>query len=439
MTLLRLWTLMLCLALLEGCAGEPTQPDPQPATATRPEVTTDPTPRPRGTLPLSNDQRRAFLRTYAPIILKAADEAAPKHVGQDWLTNFFFDGDRDLSNNKAHWSRELRDWIAGATGQASWQLRPTLYTALIEFQAGETKSLVLLYHLYHAKQRGSIHDWERVELRLDNVVGGPGEGERVAYAALTEHSIHRRIAPPKPGQRLVVWQAPWSKLRSGSAAQDLRKAELRGLAGAASDLRASEPSGTKLARIELAGLGSVPFHYAFAPGSVSFLGRSPQVLTQSSAAGLAAASASAPSWDQVRVLGYELQDLADVLPTHLDAQSWSSPTSIELQSPVRDAEGQVTIPPGLTKFYVRARDSQDPDEKRKGYPWKHWFWGTYDLDGKGWTRAWIESLPGHLRQHDYFAHEGRAGRLGAWLRGGSGWWRPEQGGFDGRWSALFED
>ena len=38
---------------------------------------------------------------------------------------------------------------------------------------GDDKSIVLLYHVYHAKQATTIHDWERIE---SIVVLAPGSG-----------------------------------------------------------------------------------------------------------------------------------------------------------------------------------------------------------------------------------------------------------------------
>jgi len=401
--------------LLGGCVSEPVAPRVARAS-------------PQSRSLLSDEARRAFLWAYAPIVLKAADERAPKHVGQDWLTNFFFDGDRDLANNKARWSRELRRWVAGDAALSGWAIRPTIYSALIEFaDAGGGKSLVLLYHLYHAKQQGSIHDWERVELRLDEVAGGPGRGERVAYALVTEHSTHRRVESPPPGQRLVVWQAPWSK--GGPA----RKAELRAVSSDLTQLSAEAP-----AEVEVSGLGPQPFHYLFAPPGTAALGRQVETIGQERARELVAVGGR-PQTGEVRVLAYELQDLADVLPTHLDPRSWRDEVRVSLETPVRDSAGRVTIPAGETRFLFRARDTQDPGEARKGYPWKHWFWGTYALGGKGWTREWIEGLAGPLAQHDYFAHDGGPERSGQWLRHESGWWRASQGGWDGRWQGLFPD
>ena len=50
---------------------------------------------------LTNDQRRAYLNYYAPIILKRADENNNKQ-GRDWITNFDFDQDGNFGLGGAH-------------------------------------------------------------------------------------------------------------------------------------------------------------------------------------------------------------------------------------------------------------------------------------------------------------------------------------------------
>ncbi|MBL4844909.1 MAG: hypothetical protein JKY65_05225 [Planctomycetes bacterium] len=426
---------VLLLASLCGCASEP-------GSAPLPSQPVSRTPRTEPWV-LSNESRRAFLRHYAPVIFKQADERAPKHAGHDWITNFFFDGDRNLANNKKSWSRDLVRWIAGDPKTASWSLRPTLYTALIEFGSPDEKSLVLLYHVYHTKQRGSIHDWERVELRLDGVQPTPGHGERVAYAVVTEHSTHHpaateTLAVPGP---LWLWQAPWSG-KTGP-----RKAELRYVRRTRGPAKAREhtprrdffsPGAKQEARVEVEELGPRPVHYVFSLG-----GRrgfpSLAALTNRTGESLTAGTDQPVPLRAVKFIEYELQDLADVLPTHLDPVSWKGELQISLSSAVLNEDGSQAIPPGPTRFLFRARDEQDEDEKRKGYPRKHWFWGTYDLGGAGWTSEWIKSVGEPLPQHDYFAHTGLPGRAGVWLRDREGWWRAERGGFDGRWVALFAD
>ena len=131
---------------------------------------------------LTNDARRAFLYHYAPLLFIRARSGSSER-GRDWVTNFDFDRDGDFSNNKDNWE-DLDRFIAGA--RPGWDIRPTLYTGLIEFMTGERKDLVLLYHVYHAKQRGSIHDWERIEIRVNGVDAEPGAGEQVGGEDIQE-------------------------------------------------------------------------------------------------------------------------------------------------------------------------------------------------------------------------------------------------------------
>ena len=161
---------------------------------------------------LTNDARRTFLYYYAPLLFIRARSGSSER-GRDWVTNFDFDRDGDFSNNKNNWE-DLDRFIAGA--RSGWDIRPTLYTGLIEFMTGERKDLVLLYHVYHAKQRGSIHDWERVEIRVNGVDREPDAGEQVAYVVVTEHSKHNvRVFPDSDlnffetgsGMHPMIWQA----------------------------------------------------------------------------------------------------------------------------------------------------------------------------------------------------------------------------------------
>ena len=110
---------------------------------------------------LSDAERRAYLEYYSPIVFKRSNEDGHDQRGLDLVTNFDFDQDYRFSNNKRNWEQVYR-YIEGHRDVEHWRIRPTLYTALIEFmEPDETKSILLLYHIYHAKQIGSIHDWER--------------------------------------------------------------------------------------------------------------------------------------------------------------------------------------------------------------------------------------------------------------------------------------
>jgi hypothetical protein len=95
---------------------------------------------------LTNEQRRAYLNYYAPIILKRADENNNKQ-GRDWITNFDFDQDGNFSNNRVNWLNIPQYVNASANGPSAydrWRVRPTLYTSLIEYMEGGSKSVMLL-------------------------------------------------------------------------------------------------------------------------------------------------------------------------------------------------------------------------------------------------------------------------------------------------------
>lgn len=408
---------------------------------------------------LTAQQRREFLHHYSPVILKRTDEDDAARAGRDWLTNAFFDGDDDLSNNRRNWERDLSRWIQGDPALSTWDVSPTIYCALLEFFEGSRKSVVLLYHVYHAMQRGSIHDWERLELRCDDVRGGPGQGERVAYAVVTRHSLHdaaESVTEPHlvlqrtpTGSHPVLWQAQWSGLLGP------RKAELRFVLGTAAELEQARRRDRRPC-VRVSDWLRQKLSYAFVDGADATLVGSYGAarLDQASARALAAGGSGAASWNRVRAITYELQDLADLLPTHLDPRSWRDGVPVALSSGVRAEDGSAAIPPsstGFTTFLSTALDVENAGEDREGYPDKHWFWGAYLYGREGsFLDEWRRGLPGGvLRQHDYFAHDGRRstgrgaaseqGVAGRWLLERDGWHEAAKGGFDGRWTQLFQD
>ncbi len=433
---------------------------------------------------LSDQQRRDYLGYYSPIIFKNADEDPGKHAGYDWVTSFDFDRDGIYANNKENWEQIGAFAAAGGNGAAGdghdrshWRIRPTLYTALIEFMEQDRKSLVLLYHIYHAKQRGSIHDWERVEIRVDGVTGRPGSGaEAVNYAVLTQHSMHnRRLAERQPlnfmetrfGKHVMIWQAPWSGWIPPN------KAELRWVEDTFEVLD-RDNRGNGKARTAISGS---PAHravnYVFLcdcdPEAAAYW--EARNITGATASAMAAGTAGEVDWAAVPRATYELQDIADILPSHAggnrsDLHWKGSATTILLESPIRGEDGAELVPAGRQAFFAGAVDVEDRRERRSGYPRKHWFWGTYKTGRRGafTSKAFASGLPagsggrsalrgeasGHPEahgrywwQHDYFLHDGRAGdasaagESGYWLPGA--WYSAAQGGFDGRWVQLFPD
>jgi hypothetical protein len=205
------------------------------------------------------------------------------------------------------------------------------------------------------------------------------------------------------------------------------------------------------------------------------------------------AQASGSGWykekngSQVKRIVYELQDTADLMVTHYEKAGgtggccWSCGSSecefpcasgrnwtcrdvaIEVEDPLRDEAGTVVVPAGTQVFLAESCDDMSLLEGRNGYPWKHWWWGTYlyDRKGKFTSEAFAEGTPSgsygkrheangcnsckgdRWLQHDYFAHSGEVAsgdagtEKGDWLP--QGWHRAAKGGSDGRWLQVFPD
>ena len=412
---------------------------------------------------LEDHQRRAFLHYYSPIILKQADEdkSHGKHRGHDWITNFNFDRDGNFINNGRNWKEEKFKFI-DQTAHQDWQIRPTLYTALIEFMNEGEKSLILLYHVYHAMQgcipRGckdyDIHDWERIELRLDNIhPNGPNQGETIRYHVLSAHSKHtgrigghgdlhyvdnRETPQTIEGKHLLVWQAKWNGLFPQS-----RKGELRFVKDGLDDFY------NKRAKVDVSGYElEKSFHYIFVDQDAI---RTPDFfnaasITQENANSLVSGKGEYHiiRTKKTKRITYELQDLADVFPTHWvhanapdTNRNWTGKTTsvaIEQKLMSTITGTPITVPVGIQEFLRQARNGD-----RKGYPQKHWFWGTYFWGKKrDWTNEAYEVRNRVWSQHDYYTHSGEIHLgPGGWLP--EGWHLRENGGFDGRWTPLFPD
>jgi hypothetical protein len=438
---------------------------------------------------LTHAQRQAYLHYYAPIVLKRANANNDRH-GYDWITNFDFDQDGDFSNNKLHW-KDIPQYInASRTGPSTydrWRIRPTLYTSLIEFMDGG-KNLVLIYHIYHALDKNAagdyqLHDWERVELLVKNVVGSPGNGEYVAHAIVTQHkrNVIRRqghsqlnFMSSPTGQHVLIWQAEWSDKLLAAHGQ-----ELRFVTNPYSWIASQMAAGAK-AEAGVNDDGKKNVHYAFvpqgSPGAVAAFGA--QALSYATADRLASRfdNGTAASWPDVKRVTYELQDIADILPTHWQYGGYSTHwlstnfSDFWLESPLTNESGQAEVSAGMQRFFSATRDIENEDE-RDGYPTKKWLLGTYELnasasdtggggssdfhdnawastvaDSRGRTRASASGYTGspnaYWWQHDYFVHSGDVDssdgvETGFWLPGP--WYLAQNGGFDGRWVQLFDD
>ncbi|MDC0707091.1 hypothetical protein POL68_01280 [Stigmatella sp. ncwal1] len=438
---------------------------------------------------LTTAQRQAFLQYYAPIVLKRGNGNDGRH-GYDWVTSFDFDRDGDFSNNKLNWKQIPQYVDASRTGPGAyshWRIRPTLYTSLIEFMEGG-KNLVLIYHVYHALDKNAagdyqLHDWERIEMRIQNVVGSPGSGESVAYAVVTQHqrNVVRRAGhvdlnfmQTGTGKHLLIWQAEWSDKLAAAHGQELRFV--------------TNPYSFFAGRMASAGKaeagvnndGTKNVHYAFVPEG------SPEAVATFGAQALSSATADAlasrydngktVTWPNVKRITYELQDLADILPTHWQYGGYethwlsASPIDVYLESALVNEVGQAEVSVGMQRFFPQTRDIENEDE-REGYIAKKWLFGTFELndsasdfggggssvfhenayagtavDSRGQTRTSASGYPTAANsfwwQHDYFVHSGFTDSTdgveqGFWLPGP--WYLPTSGGFDGRWVQLFED
>lgn len=449
---------------------------------------------------LTPEQRRAYLEYYAPIILKQTDEDPKDKLGRDWISNFRFDRDDVFANNLDH-AKQLHDYAIGS-GDDAWQVRPTLYTALIEFMEGDSKGAVLLYHVYHFMQKAevsilgsskTIHDWERIEIRLDGIQGDPGGPEVVTYATVTTHDLHRGITNVGPfqtgpdaadGKHLVVFQAKAIGDVDGLFGNELHFvlddwAQVEALRD-----QESSVCGKCKGKVVIDSSQIRSFQYVFVPESdpkaVHFW--EAQEINQENAYSLAARDrdGSQRMWNVERII-YELQDMADIIPTMLNNgsanASWretgaTPQVPILIGSPIRDESGgRVEVSEGLQFFFPKAREqgsAEDSglvgvfygDEKKSGFIWKSWFWGTYSWnrndgglkgealhaggpDGTRCIANRIADCSGFFWQHDYFLHEGVRGdgtfegEVGHWLP--YRWYTVARGGSDGRWIQLFDD
>ncbi|WP_426735749.1 hypothetical protein [Myxococcus faecalis] len=439
---------------------------------------------------LTTEQRQAFLQYYAPVLLKRGNGDDGRH-GYDWVTSFDFDRDGNFSNNKLNWKR-IPQYVdasrAGPSAYDAWRIRPTLYTSLIEFMDG-SKNLKLIYHVYHALDKNAagdyqLHDWERVEMLVTNVVGAPGSGESVAYAVVTQHkrNVVRRAGhvdlnfmQTATGKHLLIWQAEWSDKLAAAHGQELRFV--------------TDPYAFFAGRMASAGKaeagvnndgGRKNVHYAFVPegpaDAVAAFGA--RALTYATADALASRydNGKTITWPNVKRVTYELQDLADILPTHWQhggyATHWldTGPIDFYLESALVNEGGATEVSAGMQRFFPKTRDVENDDD-REGYIAKKWFVGTYEMndsasdfggggsnafhdnayastavDSRGRTRAsasgYTTSPSSFWWQHDYFVHAGFTDSTdgveqGFWLPGA--WYLPANGGFDGRWVQLFDD
>jgi len=349
---------------------------------------------------LTNDERKAFLEYYAPIILKRGNGNKGDHA-RDWITNFDFDRDFVFNDNKREWRNIGRYVDAAARGPNAfyqrWQIRPTIYTSLMEYMDGGRKNLVLIYHVYHAmdedaSNRDQLHDWERIEIHVKNVSTArrPGRGELPAFAVITQHkrSVIRHfgsrdfnLVNTATGRHLLIWQAEWSGKLTGPHGQELRFIE-DSAATILNDIRYNKKAEAEI----IANGNDKNVHYAFVPGGSAgaVVAFGAKTLTYETAPQLASRfdNGDTKRWSQVPRVRYELQDLADIIPTHWAGgpfhPHWktSKLERINVVTPFRNRDNQTIS--GLQTFYTDTLDIENTD-RRDGYLSKAWFWGVYEI------------------------------------------------------------
>ncbi len=444
---------------------------------------------------LTKAQRQAYLQYYAPVILKRGDENNGKQ-GRDWLTNFDFDRDGDFSNNRVNWLNIGQYISASQSGPSAydrWRIRPTLYTSLIEYMEGSSKSLVLLYHVYNAadKDGSDIHDWERVEIVVRGVSGTPGGGsEYVNHVTVTLHPEHimRRyydaglnFMQTTTGKHVLLWQAD----ESNDIPPAAHAHELRYVTNSYSWIASQLSTLNSRAEVNINQKDEKKnVHYVFVPegsqSAVTSWGAKPLSYSTAASSASRADNGDTVTWFQVKRITYELQDIADIFPTYWQNNPWyihwlsSDWKDVLLESPIINEAGQAEVSTGLQRFYTKSRDigKSSLTDGRNGIPDKNWFYGSYSaelesdfswtqldythddfkgyeglgLDSSGFSRGaasgYYNSHNAFWWQHDFFVHSGIINsndtrEEGMWLRGA--WYTAANGGFDGRWVQLFDD
>jgi hypothetical protein len=435
---------------------------------------------------LTNVQRQAYLNYYAPVLLKRGDENNGKQ-GRDWLANFDFDRDGNFSNNRVNWLN-IGQYLTGY--YTNWRIRPTMYTALIEYMDGGNKSLVLLYHVYNAadKDGGEIHDWERIEIVVHGITGTPGGAtEYVNHVTVTMHKeqIMRRyydsgmtFMQTPTGKHVLIWQADESNLDGPTYGYHAHA--LHHVATPYSTIASQMNSSTADAKVAVTQSDSKNVHYVFVPeGSQSAVDTwqaKPLAYWNASTMASRVDNGDTVRWSSVKRLTYELQDIADIIPTHWSANPWythwtsDDMEDVLMESPVINEAGQAEVGTGMQRFYTKSKDigKSELTDGREGVPSKKWFYGGYSaelnfeapytgdefggyeglgVDSYGRTRGaasgYYNSHNSYLWQHDFFVHSGVITsdstnyEAGMWLAGA--WYTAANGGFDGRWVQLFDD
>lgn len=435
---------------------------------------------------LTPAERKTYLQYYAPVIMQRAEESSSKK-GRDWISNYDFDRDGNFANNRYTWPNLLSQYVAasaaGTGAYSNWRIRPTLYASVVEFMEGNSKTLLLLYHVYHPvdKKANEIHDWERIEIVVRGVSTVPGSaGEYVGHVTITSHKDHvmrsygsadLNFMQVAGGKHVMIWQADEDNTELGTHGHELHFVQ------DAYSTIAARRTNNNSAEVEVTNDDDKSVHYVWVPenssAAVSAWGAS--TLNYSNANALAAGRDDTVSWSLVKRITYELQDLADVFGGQWSGANWSTNwnsgqyTDVLLDSPLVNEAGAVEVPAGLQRFYVLSRDTSSSSltDGRDGVLGKDWLWGAYSAETNADTISGSDKLGGYSgagrdsynrnradvsgdyaslnaywRQHDLLVHSGGIDtrenyEAGQWLA--SGWQLPQNGGYDGRWAQLYDD
>lgn len=289
------------------------------------------------------------------------------------------------------------------------------------------------------------------------------------------------------GKHILIWQADESDfdLYIGGEAYGYHGHALWHVKTPYSTI-ATQMNSLSDAKVALPESDSKNVHYVFVPeGSQAAVDTwNAKPLAYTTAANMASRvdNGTTVRWYQTKRITYELQDIADILPTHAQSNAWTthwlsrSYLDVLLESPIINEAGQAETLTGLQRFFVFSRDTGKSDQvgADEAFMYKKAFMGTYsaelnseitfdpipDVGGdvfpafegtgvddygrsRGAASGYLNSHNSFWWQHDFFAHSGTitSGSTnyegGSWLAGP--WYTAANGGFDGRWVQLFAD
>jgi hypothetical protein len=93
-------------------------------------------------------------------------------------------------------------------------------------------------------------------------------------------------------------------------------------------------------------------------------------------------------WTSVKRITYELQDIADIIPTHWQGNAWyihwlsGDLEDVLMESPVVNEAGVAETGTGMQRFYTQSKDSGSSSgtDNREGVLSKKWFYGGYSAE-----------------------------------------------------------